>query len=85
MAEKWWDGVNSLEFDIESIDYRKYLNCPACKDLELYCSEHRKEVEMIIASKSRKKPNLNQIKIKIKKQGNKRNTTTWYDNGVILA
>jgi hypothetical protein len=54
MAEKWWDGVNPLEFDIESIDYRKYLNCPACKDLELYCSEHRKEVEMIIASKSRK-------------------------------
>lgn len=59
MEEKWWDGVNPLEFDIESIDYRKYLNCPACKDQELYCSEHRKEVEMIIVSKSRKKLNLN--------------------------
>lgn len=59
MEKKWWDGVNPLEFDIESIDYRKYLNCPACKDQELYCSEHRKEVEMIIVSKSRKKPNLN--------------------------
>jgi len=54
MTEKWWNGVNPLEFDIESIDYRKYLNCPACKDLELYCSEHRREVEIIIASKSRK-------------------------------
>ena len=57
MAEKWWNGVNSLEFDIESIDYRKYLNCPACKDVELYCSEHRKEVELIIASKSQTKIN----------------------------
>ena len=54
MAEKWWDEVNSLEFDIESIDYRKYLNCPACKDVGLYCSEHRKEIELIITTKSRK-------------------------------
>lgn len=61
MAEKWWEGVNHLEFDIESINYRKYLNCPACKDVELYCKEHRKEVELIIASKSQKN----------KKQGNK--------------
>ncbi len=59
MAEKWWNGVNSLEFDIESIDYRKYLNCPACKDVGLYCSEHRKEVELIIATRSRK--NLNSV------------------------
>ncbi len=58
MAEKWWNGINSLEFDIESIDYRKYLNCPACKDVELYCSEHKKEVEMIIGSKSQLNPNL---------------------------
>ncbi len=58
MVENWWNGINPLEFDIESIDYRKYLNCPACKDVELYCSEHRKEVEMIIASKSQKNPNL---------------------------
>lgn len=55
MEEKWWDGVDLLEFDIESIDYRKYLNCPACKDVELYCLAHRKEVELIMASKSRKK------------------------------
>jgi hypothetical protein len=54
MAEKWWNGVDPLEFDIETIDYRKYLNCPACKDVELYCSEHRIEVEMIMASKSQK-------------------------------
>lgn len=54
MAEKWWDGVTPLEFDIESIDYRKYLNCPACKDVELYCTEHRKEVELIIASRTKK-------------------------------
>ncbi len=58
MTEEWWNGINSLELDIESIDYRKYLNCPACKDVELYCSEHRKEVEMILASKSQKNPNL---------------------------
>ncbi len=57
MPEKWWDGVNPLEFDIESIDYRKYLNCPACKEVELYCSEHREEVEMTIASISQKNPN----------------------------
>ncbi len=57
MAEKWWEGVDTLEYDIESIDYRKYLNCPACKDVELYCSEHREEVEMIVASQSSKNPN----------------------------
>ena len=65
MEEKWWDGLNHLEFDIESIDYRKYLNCPACRDVELYCSKHRKEVELLIASKTQQ--NQNQIK----KQGNK--------------
>ena len=54
MTEKWWDVVDELEFDIESIDYRKYLNCPACKDVQLYCTEHRKEVELLIASKSKK-------------------------------
>lgn len=57
MAEKWWKGLETLEYDIESIDYRKYLNCPACKDVELYCSEHRKEVEMIVAAQSSKNPN----------------------------
>ncbi len=53
MVEKWWDSVEPLVFDIESIDYRKYLNCPACKDVELYCPEHRQEVEMLIKSKIR--------------------------------
>jgi len=53
MVKKWWDTVQLLVFDIESIDYRKYLNCPACKDVELYCPEHRLEVEMLVKSKSR--------------------------------
>ncbi len=59
MAEKWWDRVNLLEFDIESIDYRKYLICPECRGVELYCSEHRKEVELIITTKSRTNQNTN--------------------------
>ncbi len=59
MAEKWWDRINLLEFDIESIDYRKYLNCPECRGVELYCSEHRKEVELIITTKSRTNQNTN--------------------------
>lgn len=54
MTEKWWDGIEHLEFDIESIDYRKYLNCVACRKLELYCPEHRREVEMIVWAKYRK-------------------------------
>lgn len=48
MAIKWWDRIEKLEFDIESIDYRKYLNCPACKKVGLYCPEHRNEVEILI-------------------------------------
>lgn len=54
MSNKWWNGINCLEFDIESIDYRKYLNCPECKAVELYCLKHRTEVEMIIISRSKK-------------------------------
>ena len=57
MEEKWWNGVDRFEYDIESIDYRKYLNCPACRDVELYCSEHRQEVELLVASKLRKNSN----------------------------
>jgi hypothetical protein len=57
MTEKWWDGIDQLEFDIESIDYRKYLSCPACRKIELYCPEHRKEVEMIVWAKYRKNSN----------------------------
>ncbi len=53
MAIKWWDGVENLEFDIESIDYRKYLNCPDCKKVALYCPEHRKEVEILIIKSSK--------------------------------
>jgi hypothetical protein len=55
MAIKWWDGVENLEFDIESIDYRKYLNCPDCKKVALYCPEHRKEVEILIQTNPRNK------------------------------
>ena len=55
MAIKWWDGVENMEFDIESIDYRKYLNCPACKKVALNCPEHRKEVEILIQSNTRNK------------------------------
>ncbi|HXV65983.1 MAG TPA: hypothetical protein VD731_01975 [Nitrosopumilaceae archaeon] len=57
MTEKWWDGVEKLQFDIESIDYRKYLRCPECKKVELYCPEHRQEVEILIRTntKNRKK------------------------------
>ena len=66
MAKKWWDGVENLEFDIESIDYRKYLNCPACKKVELYCPEHRKEVEILIQSILETDSNK-LFKVKIKK------------------
>ena len=53
MVKKLFGCVGPLVFDIETIDYRKYLNCPACKDVELYCLEHRQEVEMLVKSKSR--------------------------------
>jgi hypothetical protein len=55
MAIKWWNGVEKLEFNIESIDYRKYLNCSACKKVGLYCPEHRKEVEITIQANTRNK------------------------------
>ena len=55
MEEKWWNGIERLEFDVESIDYRKYLNCPNCKEIEFYCPEHRKEVELLILSKNKKR------------------------------
>lgn len=55
MVNKWWDTVEPLVFDIETIDYRKYLNCPECKDAELYCPKHRQEVEMLVKSKNRLK------------------------------
>ena len=32
------------------IDFTKYLNCPACKEIELYCPKHRAEVEKILES-----------------------------------
>ena len=53
MPKKWWDSAEKLAFDIESIDYRKYLDCPACKDVELYCPRHRLEVELLIELKSK--------------------------------
>ena len=30
------------------IDFRKYLNCPDCKESGIYCSAHRIEVEKIL-------------------------------------
>jgi hypothetical protein len=32
------------------IGYEKFLKCPKCQDEELYCSEHRAEVEAILYS-----------------------------------
>jgi hypothetical protein len=31
------------------LDFRKYLNCPKCKQSPPYCLEHRKEVDAILA------------------------------------
>ena len=30
------------------IDYDKYLNCPDCKDVQFYCTPHKKEVDEIL-------------------------------------
>ena len=54
MTKNWWEGIDRLQFDLESIDYRKYLNCPACKDVELYCLTHRIEIELLIIAKNKK-------------------------------
>ena len=34
------------------IDFTKYLNCPACKEVELYCPTHRAEVEKILENEN---------------------------------
>jgi hypothetical protein len=31
------------------LDFRKYLNCPDCKNSPPYCTTHRKEVKAILA------------------------------------
>ena len=33
------------------IDFFKYLKCPDCKKVELYCEKHRNEVESILETK----------------------------------
>ncbi len=33
-----------------AIDYQKYLNCPKCQEEELYCQEHKREVEVLLVS-----------------------------------
>ncbi len=33
-----------------AIDYTKYLNCPKCQEAELYCQEHKREVEVLLVS-----------------------------------
>jgi hypothetical protein len=30
------------------LDFRKYLNCPECRQRPPYCPEHRKEVNSIL-------------------------------------
>jgi len=30
------------------IDFRKYMNCPECRERPPYCPEHKKEVEAIL-------------------------------------
>ncbi len=37
-----------LDNDFELIDFNKYLNCPECQEAELYCAEHRIEVQRIL-------------------------------------
>jgi len=37
-----------LDNDFELIDFNKYLNCPECQEVELYCAEHRIEVQRIL-------------------------------------
>ena len=34
---------------IQFIEYEKYLSCPKCKEIELYCPEHRVEVEELLS------------------------------------
>jgi len=34
-----------LDNDFESIDFDKYLYCPDCRRVGLYCIKHRLEVE----------------------------------------
>jgi len=31
------------------LDFRKYLNCPECRQRPPYCAKHRKEVEAMLA------------------------------------
>ena len=41
---------DNSESPILDLDYTKYLNCPKCKKVELYCPEHREEVEKTLSS-----------------------------------
>jgi len=34
---------------IDGNNFYKYLKCPACQESGLYCKEHKKEVEKILA------------------------------------
>jgi len=42
----------NLRNPLETIDFTKYLNCPACKEVELYCPTHRAEVEKILENEN---------------------------------
>ncbi len=39
------NGIDESHDPLQLIDYEKYLKCERCKETELYCYEHRIEVE----------------------------------------
>ncbi len=45
---KAYNGL--LENDFLLIDFDKYLNCPDCRRVGLYCAKHRMEVERYFKS-----------------------------------
>ena len=42
------------------INFYKYLKCPDCKDVGLYCKLHRKEVESILHNQTQNMDLMNQ-------------------------
>jgi len=46
IRDKAVSGFSDSGFEL--IDFNKYLNCPDCKEVGLYCAEHRIEVEKIL-------------------------------------
>jgi len=46
IRDKAESGLSGNDFEL--IDFSKYLNCPDCQEVGLYCAEHRIEVEKIL-------------------------------------